>query len=556
MITEDRTPSGARRGAWRAFTVLAAGILVASLAFSTHFTSFLHAKELVLGVTLLLLACVGLRRGVDGFRGVRPLWPMILLFLLQGGLALVRPPRAWMPWSSAMLSFGLVLLMILAAGGVLGRRRFHRPLIAVLVLSATAVALLGLLQYTGLADALLPPTPGYTQPMYSVFGNQDLLGGYVAMGIALAVALMRTASARRRTGLAVALLVLCSALVASGSRSAWFAALVGVSIALPWRGPALRRVAVLLLPAGGMGLFFFGGIAWQRLAASFGEGDTGWRVRLWLWDGTLRMIRDTPFLGVGPGNFAYWSPRYLGEALLSPQGAAHYHNTIHTLHAHSEPLELIAETGLVGLVLMALMLWRLRRARGPAAGGLTALMVFACVNPAFHSAPHLLATGLLTVIVLWTPPAKPWRPCYAGSFAVLVAVFVGLHGAFVLAPSYLQARGEDAHLAGAAPDDAYGPWLRRMSAEAERCYAIALMEHGRYGEARQALLRARRGLDTGELYWCLAETSLALGRRTEARFWLAQCGARWPYEQPFRDLAAALENLPKLDAVSPLELGQ
>ena len=41
----------------------------------------------------------------------------------------------------------------------------------------------------------------------------------------------------------------------------------------------------------------------------------GYRIRLWIWDGTFHLIRQRPLAGVGIGEFAFYSPRAMGEAL-------------------------------------------------------------------------------------------------------------------------------------------------------------------------------------------------------------------------------------------------
>lgn len=80
--------------------------------------------------------------------------------------------------------------------------------------------------------------------------------------------------------------------------------------------------------------------------------DTLTEERVVLWSDALDQVQDHPVLGVGPGNFALLSPLARSDADLA--------------WAHSAPMQVLAELGVVGFVLLAAlvawMIWRLGRA--------------------------------------------------------------------------------------------------------------------------------------------------------------------------------------------------
>jgi O-antigen ligase len=87
------------------------------------------------------------------------------------------------------------------------------------------------------------------------------------------------------------------------------------------------------------------------MTALWGSGIVrapGWAVdalttqRMAPWSDAVNLVERFPVIGAGPGEFALRSPTALGDADL--------------VWAHSEPLQVAAELGLVGAVLLAVML--------------------------------------------------------------------------------------------------------------------------------------------------------------------------------------------------------
>ncbi len=246
------------------------------------------------------------------------------------------------------------------------------------------------------------------------------------------------------------------------------------------------------------------------------------------------MVRDNPVAGVGLGNFRYWSPVYQGEALQAPGGEYLSHNRLHTLHAHSDPLEILAETGLIGAAFLLWMLVRLWRCAGREWAGIATLLAFTLVNSTLHSPPFAVAAVLLAVLLLARRRRIPLGDADSVPFAVSTVLFAGLlaiaAGWTIVWPSHLLAVAEDAHVAEENPLHHYEAVFahRWPNYSAHEGYAMALMDAGNMEDARIHLLYANEGIDTGRVHWLIGQTSLALGDEILAAESMRAVLARWP----------------------------
>ncbi len=167
----------------------------------------------------------------------------------------------------------------------------------------------------------------------------------------------------------------------AGARAAWITYGL-VLVVTAWQGWGWRRAALGLLAGGLVTVTLaasFGDYLTTRIertVAAFGSGmegvDFALSGRVVLWQTTLRIIAAHPLTGVGTDNFkaAYEAYSEGDEFVEWGRGGA--------LHAHHIVLEVLAETGVVGLLLwfaaiaIALRAWRFaapasrRRAEAPA----------------------------------------------------------------------------------------------------------------------------------------------------------------------------------------------
>ncbi|NLV41328.1 MAG: O-antigen ligase family protein [Candidatus Hydrogenedentes bacterium] len=559
MIPEpDIPPQDGKLARLRTVFLFASPVLVAC-PWSYGLTSFLHAKEAALALWVLVMLPLWLAARPPRAAGRDFALALAAFFVFLAGMAFLESGELTWWTRAALVRAGLLISGLLLVADLLGRDSDEGLLRAVL-LSGAAVSALAVLQYAGRLPRLFPVFPGYDQPAYSVFGNQDLLGGYAALALAAGIGLLsrRLAEGCRagRTGAFADLLAaLCctGGLAVSMSRSAWLAAAVGGAVAaasalcrrgIPWR----RRIAAgavlaaLVLPA----LPVLSPVL-ARVDATFDAGDTGYHVRRWLWAGAWDMFLDRPATGAGLGDFARESPWHLGRVLWADGGGRHTHNELHADNAHGEPLQFLAENGLAGAAALAALaaFWlgnlrrgRFRRPSAGVLGALAALAVFCCMNAGLKSVPHAWA-GLLLLCGAGTQ--RPAETAVSGGragegglrCAAALLVCAAVAGCFwgVVRPSRLLRHAEDLHLAGdPGADAAYrrvfsGAWPPPQAGED---HAILLLSQGRPSEALGRLAAGRRDADTGRLHLLRAEALHALGRGEEARAAAVECVFRWP----------------------------
>lgn len=553
------TPQGA---AALRLPLTCATLIVSALVFSGAFTSFLHPKEIILATGLLGMAVLGAVAAVkpcDGFRYFLPLWAGWLWLVLWHGI--VHPPVLWGAALVELARIAVLLLFVTMAFDLCQSPRTARWILRAMVVSAACCAVLALLQYFDLALRLFPRFSHYDQKMYSVFGNQDLLGSYLA----LALALVPLGRIRSRCDAVLRIVVaapIVAALALSGSRSAWLAAAIGLAIALLRMKPrrhALAAAAVLLIFA-----LICVALAptrtLDRVRSTFAAGDIGARVRLWTWDGALRMVRAYPLSGVGPANFQFHSPRFMGAALHAPGAFAHYSNGLHAVHAESEPLQFLSETGLMGLGFALWWLWSLVHCRGPAWSGIAAIAVASCFSFPFHSAPHALAALLLcgTLRCSRLSPASAiqlHRTKSPAFFACLAAVVpIALLSATHWLPSFLTAHADRASVSGEAALPLYERALKCTpdlfeTGELRLHYTIALFQASEHEngvfhakKVAAALEAAAQRIDTCQIHLLRGRHLQFIGHMDEARDAFRAALYRWPEDPIAQQAIKAIES--------------
>lgn len=537
------TPSLLRDGPLDAvrFTMAAAAIILGSIIFSFRFTSFLHAKELVIYLLLIALSVATIARGRInwlGFKGLLPVWFFI---------AACAANAAFGPVHVRINAFSEVLRWLAAAGfGVLiydlaSRQSWRRNISLALEISVVGVAILGIIQYFGLMPGLFPVFPHYTQRVYSVFGNQDLYGGYVAMGIPLVLS-------RERRGAAWPLMfLLIFALLLSASRSSWLAACAGFVMWLfsdsrPRKTKSLA--ATTAVAAIVIGTFVAPQATLGRIAHTFTRGDEGYASRVACWRAGWELFTRGPLLGAGLGNYAYWSPSLMGKYCEIHGTPAALDLERHADHPHSEPVRLLAESGLIGFLCAAWLVWQMLRRKSPERAPLLAFTVFALFNGLFLSTPHLLAA-----LTLWTllisrgdnvqpstalaPRATPLLFTIPAALLIWITVPQSL-----ILQKALDAQAENRPALSFYRKAAACVWA---NAESRKELGIALMAAGKDGAARTELAAALKGLDTGDIYLALAAVSARQKDFQGARRFARQCARRWPQNDDVQKLIESLD---------------
>ncbi len=362
-------------------------------------------------------------------------------------------------WAAAMLA--------LAAGTAATARTRRRSLRLAWAVVGTAVAstALGLVQRaTGAAHVYwtsrVPLQP--VEQFFGTFVNPNHAGTLLAAATPLALVMAaRRDALPRALGIAAAAACVGGVLV-TASRGAVLGGVAGVAVAIALAAP--RRVGQGVGLAALVGAAASAVVGWRsvaEVASRLVEGDTHrgdvLAGRLEVWGDALQILAAAPLLGVGPGGFDAASRWAKDSARFTlPR------------HAHSEPLQLLAEAGLVGggLWLVALGLvavggvrWVLGRARGRrrtlAAGWLGAATALAVVSsfdyPLRIGALSILAAQVTGVLAATAGRASAPAPPRLARLAVAggaLAAGVGVAG--LLAPALDRLAPHSVLSAGAA----------------------------------------------------------------------------------------------------------
>lgn len=285
-----------------------------------------------------------------------PIHLLIFLYWSLTTLAVVVSPAKTAAFSG-WVKLTLYLLLFASGSLVLRSPRLRSWLINIYLLVSLIVSFYGIRQWIDKVEPLATwndPTSaqaGATR-VYSYLGNPNLLGGYLLPAIAFSfVAIFAWGSWARKSLAVTILLVSCACLRYTGSRGSWigFLALMFAMLILMWYWwrsymPSFWRIWSLPIAVGSLaGLLILAVVLLEplrdRILSVFaGRQDSSNNFRMNVWMSVFDMIRDRPIFGIGPGNDVfnkiyplYQRPRYSA------------------LSSYSVPLEIVVETGFLGL---------------------------------------------------------------------------------------------------------------------------------------------------------------------------------------------------------------
>ena len=388
-----------------------------------------------------------------------PLSLPLALFFLQGAVSLVGSQN---PYAGGLLLLRLALLLLF----------FHFLLdlhppeaqidhaIEAILVTSIFISLYGLLQAWGIDFLRLERR---FEPV-STLGNTSYAAEFLIIVLPLFLArILSATSLSRRLPYFLGFWLLLFYLFQTRCRGGWVAAAVAFLFMAVLLASKARRSPGFLSLAGRnaftlllLSLFFLAlflalkpesipqGIS--RVRSIFDLDYPTNRVRILIWQGTLQMMRQHPWFGVGLGNFEYGFPpfRRLEEWLISER--------LPVAEAHNEYLHIGAEMGILGLLLffwIVLSLSRtaarvLRRAPSPTAylrglaisASLVAILTYALFAfPLRNPVPSLYFWALLGYLAAQDKPLRGDRP--PGSRQRISYLAIWPLAATLLAFSYL-----------------------------------------------------------------------------------------------------------------------
>lgn len=357
-----------------------------------------------LGVLLCLIASLVLLRDPAGRACLRGRWPLfVALWACYAGAAAisaldsVNPDKSWGSVLAALRLLPLGIYALLVATTPARQRALQNGV-------AIVVAF-------WLLDAWVQAATGWSlggapeaERLSGLFGSENLKLGPVLATLSpfLLVAAQRRWGLR---GLIAAFVLVLVPVLLAGSRASWFAFGL-VALVMLWtqtRRPLRFAAALALLAAGfaaAMVVAAHGSAAFdariqrtlQALSGSEANVDFALAGRARIWQTSVAMIQAHPVNGVGVRGFRYAYADYAapGDAFVQPDGSG-------AAHAHQWVLEVLSETGAIGLLLWltgiaaAVRAWLRARSAQREAAFVPALALVAMTFPlnthlAFYSA--------------------------------------------------------------------------------------------------------------------------------------------------------------------------
>lgn len=216
--------------------------------------------------------------------------------------------------------------------------------------SALAVAAYGIMQYLfgwTTDNAWIDETmfAGETMRVYSTLGNPNVLGEYLLLALPLCAVLMLDFDRKQLSKwfFAVIFVVLAFCLILTQSRGCWLGFILGAVIFVSfWNGKlwGLALLAVCVLP------WIVPESIVSRIASIGNLGDSSTSYRVFIWLGTLDMLKKywVGGIGMGEGAFDIVYPKYSYNSIIAP-------------HSHNVYLQLVVEGGIGTLIVFIAMLF-------------------------------------------------------------------------------------------------------------------------------------------------------------------------------------------------------
>lgn len=235
-----------------------------------------------------------------------------------------------------------------------GRR--HRWLLLVTIVGAV-FGIFGVLRVLTLGAAGLEAESAASTYAYGAFRpffpEHGSYGAY--LGMLLPAAVLGAMEARGRIRLIYGVSALCigSGILLAFARASWLATLIVMPVTLflwaRWRKASRKLFVPAFLALTTLGVVTWFGVGGQlsRHAASVvSERDMSNLERLNRWHTALSIARDHPLLGIGYGAYLDAYRLYRAKTLVTDQAYVR-------MGAHSEPLKLLCELGVIGFCFVA-----------------------------------------------------------------------------------------------------------------------------------------------------------------------------------------------------------
>lgn len=250
---------------------------------------------------------------------------------------------------AGILRVCFVLFALVVINAVTNRSQLD-ALVFLCILSATAVSFYGILQYIfgwGYQSAAWVDSDMFSSISFrvsSTLENPNMLGQFLILAIPLGGAKLLSA----KTWLSRLFYfgccgVMCLCMILTFSRGAWLGLLFAGAVFFVLLNPRL----ILLAPFALVALYFVLPETVVSRFTSIGNlGDNSTSYRVYIWMGTLAMLKDYWLCGIGPGESAFNMvyPAYSYSGIVAP-------------HSHNLFLQIVCDAGIVAVVIFIVLLF-------------------------------------------------------------------------------------------------------------------------------------------------------------------------------------------------------
>ncbi len=339
---------------------IALGVLIAAVPLTYSVLAPASLKWALLGLLAPVPAFLWLWGGCGRlFLPLPKLAAPLFTLLLVSGLSLLQAINLY--YGLQRMAFLLFLFLLYLTVAYAFHPDRQETLVRYLLLTLLVVSGLSLF---GCTIGLPMMLGGPMDMIQRLFGNTNYAAAYVLTVIPLGMAFYLAASRSwEKAVYGTTLFLSMSLLIHSMVRGAWISIWIGlwilVRVFFPperrsgtfWSAPHRSQIAPLALLGSAALLAValwpvclpdhtsFG----ERVASTFDPGSDSLQLRWAFWEGTLRLIRDHIWTGVGVGNFALAFVPYRSPFIYRNPG-------VQVEHPHNEYLNLWAELGPLGVL--------------------------------------------------------------------------------------------------------------------------------------------------------------------------------------------------------------
>ena len=248
-----------------------------------------------------------------------------------------------------LLTVAFILFAVVLFQAVTTRSQLD-TLVSLMVFMGALVSFYGILQYLfgwGYQSAAWVDSDMFSSISFrvpSTLGNPNMLGQYLILLIPLGGAKLLSAKDwLSRVWYLGCCGVMCLCMILTFSRGAWLGLLFAGALFLVFLNPRF----ILLAPFALVALYFvLPETVISRFTSIGNLGDNSTSYRVYIWIGTLAMLKDYWVCGIGPGDAAFNTvyPAYSYNGIVAP-------------HAHNLFLQIVCDAGIVALLVFLVLLF-------------------------------------------------------------------------------------------------------------------------------------------------------------------------------------------------------